>query len=397
MKKVLMALLVCLFALLLSTTALADDLVLKNEDDLGEEGQMVSNTSYRFVLEVDGEEIKIKDNFRLDRDILEGSKYIAGVGTGKDYVYVKTAENFTVDMDNPGLIDIEIVLTARKDLDDYGIEKGDEFTLDVLFDFGNDIRYVEVEEDPFDAPSVKGTYPYTSYSSDGERGYASFDMGDLELLMMMPRKGNVAFGYSNTAIDEVKTLYKTTGSSAIEFINFRGHPTMSGKAYMYCSNNYNYAYSYNNGTLTQLNTTEEGRYLWWEMTDKTLGTIVLTSKAMPGSPAAAPEAPSSSAAEPAPAPAPAPEPAPAPAPAPAPEPEPEPTPEPEPIPEPEPEPEPEPAPEPEPEPEPEAPVVNPEPEQSKSFMPILLLIGAAAIVAAVLIALVVSRSGKSRR
>ena len=306
MKKVLMGLLALLLALMMSVTAFASgslDYSLKKPGDLGQDGQMMPGTSYRFVIKINGTEVDVTTkNFKIEKEILDGKKYIDSIGAAGDCVYVKTIDTYAVNMDDPAERDVDITLTARRDITSGGstiVSKGDEFSFNICYDFGLNLYYVEVEEDDPDNASTYAVDEYTAYSSDGDRGWVNFDCGDIDVLMIMPRNGTVTFGADDATIEAVEKLYKPTGGT-IEFVSFNARPKISGTATLTTNSKYQYVYSYDGSALTPVKTTESGRYRTWTVTDGTLGTYVLTTKAMPGGAAAqeSSAAPSSSSAAP---------------------------------------------------------------------------------------------------
>ncbi len=399
MKKVLSVVLALLMLLSLATVALADCDYTEKKGTYGKDGQMLPGESYRFEIEIDGTPVDVETKtFKVTADIdKDSAKYVEATGSAGGCVYVKTKNTYAVDMDDPASIDIDFTLTARKDNTDLGIKKGDEFYFSISYDFGNNIVYVEVEEDdPDNANMYNATAPKTAFSSDGDRGWVNFDCGDIDVLMLMPRNGTVNFGANDKDIEGVKKL-STSGS--YECVTFDAQPKVSGTATLSVNKKYDYVYSYSNGTLTPIKVTENGSYNQWKETDTTLGAYVLSTAPLSGTAAATQQ--SSSAAEPAPAPSSSAAPAPAPSSSAAPAPE---TSVSEPVSEPVEEPveEPETPVEEEIIPEPEAPVeeeepVVAEPEEKSSPLPVVLLIVAAALVVAVLIALLASRSGRRSR
>lgn len=306
MKKVLMGLLTLLLALMMSVAAFAAPSYsfAEKKGTYGKEGQMMPGNSYRFALSVGGDEVDITTkDFKLEKEIYDGKKYIDSIGLAGDCVYLKTIDTYAVNMDDPAEIDVDITLTARRDITSGGstiVSKGDEFSFNICYDFGLNLYYVEVEEDDPDNASTYAVDEYTAYSSDGDRGWVNFDCGDIDVLMIMPRNGTVTFGADDATIEAVEKLYKPTGGT-IEFVSFNVRPKISGTATLTTNSKYQYVYSYDGSALTPVKTTESGRYRSWTVTDGTLGTYVLTTKAMPGSSTAAQEssaAPSSSSAAP---------------------------------------------------------------------------------------------------
>lgn len=410
MKKVLSVVLALLMLLSLATVAFASTTYeeKKNKGDYGKEHQMLPGESYRFVVSYNGNELEIESkNFKVEADMdKDTAKYVEATGSAGGCVYVKTKSTYAVDMDDPASIDIDFTLTARRDIKnddgDVILDKGDEIGFGISYDFGNNIVYVEVEEDdPDNATTYNATTKKTAFASDDGRGWVNFDCGDIDVHMLMPRTGTVNFGVDDTDIEGIKKL-STSGS--YECVTFGAKPKISGTATLSVNKRYDYVYSYNNGTLTQVNVTRNGSYNQWTVTDATLGAYVLSTTALSGtnvtavqqpaasssaaevpasSSSAAPAAPSSAAPEASVA---------------------------EPVEDPVEEPVEEPAEDPAEEPssevditpaEPEedepaeAPVA--EPEEKTTMLPIILLAVAAALVVAVLIALLVSRGGRRSR
>jgi len=403
MKKFLSLILALLMILAISVPTLAaeiDDpydleMTEKSYDKLGDEGQMLPGYTYYIKLTNGEYNIDVdKRDFKIEYSLEKGSsKYVESYGLEDGDFYVTVANNIDATTDDPGYIGINITLIAKADWEKRGIEKGDEFFYNDGFDVANNIYYVETYPDAEEAEIYDGTESNTSYTAEDERGWVIFDCGYIDILMRLTSTRTVSFDPEVVKIAAIDKLAKETVPKCV---TFHAQPTISGTATYMVDSDYDYVYSFDGTKLTQIKVTEDGTKNVWKMTDATLGTFVLSEESLAGTVAAEPApAPESSAA---PAPAPAPE---TPAPAPAPESsvtepvEPE-----EPVAEPEDEPvdiTPEPEVEEEPTIEPEEeeePVVEEEP---KSMLPMILLILAAATVAAILIAMLVARSGKKSR
>ncbi|MBP1559465.1 MAG: hypothetical protein J6B40_07880 [Oscillospiraceae bacterium] len=405
MKKVLSLILALIMLVAMAVPAFADDgydLVMTDKSDkkLGDDGQMLPGETYYIEMTNGTNDISVdKRDFKIEFDIVKGSKYVADHGLEDGEFFITVANNHSLTVDNPGYIDFEITLTAKDDWTSRGIEKGEKFYYSDSYDVGNDIYYVDTYEDAEDAEIYDGTGSAISFAAD-DRGWVIFDCGPIDIQMRLGSRA-IAFDPDESKIAAIDKLAK---NSVPKCVNFLAQPTISGTATFMVDDDYDYVYSFDGTKLTRIDVKEDGRHNTWKMTDVTLGTFVLSTESLAGSvaqqPASQPEAPApapQSSAAPAPAPVPESSAAPAPAPEssvaePAPEPE-------EPAVDITPEPEPETEPAPETEAEEEEPVEAPveEEEPSKSLMPVVLMILAAAIVVAILIALLVARSGKKSR
>jgi|GEM_PF-6423910 len=295
MKKAMIGLLVCLFALVLGTTALAYnyDFTLDNDSSLGTDDQMLPATSYHFVLSVDGTSIKnISNYFRIsDKDYNSGKSFIDSIGLSSNYVYLKTAGNYTVDSDDPEDIDVDVELTATKDYASLGIDKGDTFDLSISYDYGNDLVTIDPDTDADNASTYDGNDESSIFYADGERGYALFDCGDVDALLYFSKNEKVFVSADTETITAVSS--KVTSGTAT-YCRFVGTPTINNTATLRVDNMYNYVYSYSAGSLKQLSSKVSGDYRTWTVSGK-LGTYIATTKPLSGTAAAASSSASASA------------------------------------------------------------------------------------------------------
>lgn len=285
MKKVLAILLTALMALSLTPAALAYDLVLDNDGDLGSDGQMLPGVVYEFMLDEARDEPSValtSTNFSLSVDWYEGRSYVeyVRITDGRIAIKLKPTGVYTDEKN----IEAEITLTAKRDItrrlgddDDRTIliEKGDTFSISLSETIARDVVEVEGEEEPGDVS------PYMADDADTifvctSAGYVGFSAGDRDF-MLVTRMGNNKKAYidvDTAIIEKIENQYKGNGYN-LSYYKFNDGPNVSNGTMSIRQTAY--VYSWDGSKLTPISTTEKDGRCQWKVEGK-VGTYVISDK-----------------------------------------------------------------------------------------------------------------------